>query len=250
MGFSYCQLVFKPKKYTEEYAEKIHTASKKSGVEIVSFFAGYNDNFTTWDLYDGFKNSGIICKKYGKKRTKYIKSAALFTKSIGANDVLIHAGFIPNNPFSKEYKYAKKCILKFAEFCKENGINLLLETGGESPVSLLRLIEDLGLNNVFVNLDTANIIMYGFGNPVEAVFTLKNHIKSIHIKDGLPPVNPKILGEETPIGEGFVDFKKVFAELEKIGFSGPIIIEREIEGEKQKEDIINSVKYLDSVLNK
>jgi sugar phosphate isomerase/epimerase len=97
---------------------------------------------------------------------------------------------------------------------------------------------------VYVNLDTANVIMYGFGNPVEAVYTLKQHIRSLHVKDGLPPTEPNKLGPETPIGEGFVDFKRVFSELEKVGYNGPLIIEREIKGEKQTEDIKKAVRYL------
>lgn len=247
-GFSYCQLVYKPEKYTKEAAEIIKSASDKSGVTIVSLFAGYNDNHTKWDAYNDYKLAGINSKKHGKGRIKYIKSAALFAKDLGVTDILIHAGFISNNPFSAEYKYMKKCITNFAAFCKKTGVNLILETGGESPITLLRIIEDINLGNIYANLDTANLIMYGFGNPVDAVYTLKNNIKSIHIKDGTPPTSPNILGVETPVGEGFVDFKRFFEELKKIDFQGPIIIEREIEGEKQLTDLQNAIIYLNSII--
>ena len=248
MGFGLCQLVYKPEKYIPEDAKIIKAAAEKTGVKIVSLFAGYNDNFTKWDLYDDFLTSGINSKKYGKRRLSYIKNAASFAKELGVLDVLIHAGFIENNPFSKGYIHMRKCITDFASYCNKIGVNLILETGGESPVTLLRMIEDINLSNIFVNLDTANIIMYGFGNPVEAVYTLKNKIRSIHIKDGTPPTDPKVLGKETPIGEGFVDFKKVFAQLDAIGFNGPLIIEREITGEKQVEDLKNAIDYLNTVV--
>lgn len=245
-GFSYCQLVYKPEKYTPEAADIIKSAAESTGVRIVSLFAGYYDGFTKWDMYEDYKLAGINSKKHGKKRIEYIKSAASFAVSIGVHDILIHAGFIANNPFSRDYKYMKKCLADFAGYCKKIGANVLLETGGESPVTMLRIIEDLGLGNIYVNLDTANLIMYGFGNPVDAVHTLGKHIRSMHIKDGVPPTEPNTLGAETPVGEGFVDFKRVFALLEKCGFDGPVIIEREITGDKQLEDLQKAIKYLDT----
>lgn len=246
MGFSYCQLVYKPKVYTIADAETIGLAAQKQNVKIVSLFAGYYDTFTKWDMYEDFKLAGINSRKHGKKRLCYIKSAASFAKHMGVNDVLIHAGFIANNPFSKEYKHMKKCLTDFAKYCKSIDVNVVLETGGESPVTLLRMLEDINLGNIYANLDTANLIMYGFGNPVDAVYTLNKYIRSMHIKDGLPPVNPNVLGMETAVGEGFVDFKRVFSCLEAVDFDGPIIIEREIEGEKQTEDIKKAIEYLNT----
>lgn len=246
LGFSYCQLVYKPEKYTDEAAEIIKTAAQNQDCRIVSLFAGYYDTHAKWDMYNDFKIAGINSKKYGKKRIEYIKSAAAFAKKLGVDDVLIHAGFVANNPFSTEYKYMKKCLTKFAQYCKDIGSNVILETGGESPVTMLRLIEDVNLGNIYANLDTANLIMYGFGNPVDAVFTLGKNIRSMHVKDGLPPVTPNVLGKETPIGEGFVDFKRVFEQLDKVGFCGPIIIEREIDGEKQLEDLKKTIEFLNT----
>ncbi len=246
LGFSYCQLVYKPQKYTIVDAEAIKLAAQRQNVKIVALFAGYNDNFTKWDMYDDYKIAGINSKKYGKKRIKYVKAAAVFAKNIGVEDILIHAGFVANNPFSSEYKYMKKCLTHLAQYCKELGVNVILETGGESPVTLLRLIEDISLGNIYANLDTANLIMYGFGNPVDAVCTLNKHIRSLHIKDGVPPQSPNVLGAETPVGEGFVDFKRVFEQLQNIAFDGPIIIEREIEGDKQLEDLKKAIEYLDA----
>lgn len=244
LGFNYCQLVYKPKIYCKEDALVIKQEAEKVGVKIVALFAGFYDNFTKWDIYGDYKDAGINSKKFGKARLKYIKSAASFASEMGVKDVLIHAGFVANNPFSKEYLYMKKCVKNFALYCKQIGVNVLLETGGESPITMLRLIEEIGLDNLFVNLDTANIIMYGYGNPIEAVPTLNKYIKSMHIKDGVPPTNPYELGKETAVGEGYVDFNRVFNELEKVGFSGPIIIEREIEGENQLKDLKKAVDYL------
>ena len=250
LGFSYCQLIYKPVEYTEKAAKIIFEASKKHNVPIVSMFAGFRDGNYALSRTDSFRVSGINSKEFGKDRIAYVKKAAAFAKSIGIDDVLIHAGYIANNPLSEEYMYMRECLADFAGFCKEIGVNVLLETGCESPITMLRMIEDVGTGNVYANLDTANPILYGFGNPVDAVYTLNSYIKGLHIKDGFPPVDTEKLGVQTPVGEGFVDFKRVFAELEKIGYDGPIIIEREISGEKQQEDLKNSIKYLNEEIFK
>lgn len=227
-SFSCCHLVYKPEKYTDEDAFTIKNAANKYGIEISALFAGFRDNYTKWNLYSDFNDAGINSKEYGKERIEYLKQAAGFCKKIGTENMLIHAGFVANNPFCEEYTNMVKLVKELAEFLKGLKLNLLLESGGESPIVLKRLIEDVKTGNVFSNLDTANLIMYGFGNPVDAAYTLGEYIKSVHIKDGLPPKNTKELGKETEFSEGFVDFPRVFSILKENNFEGPFIIEREI----------------------
>ncbi len=227
-GYNCCHLVYKPDVYNKNDAEIIYSSANEQGIEISTFFAGYKDTFTKWNLYSDFEDAGINSKKYGRERIEYVKQAAVFCKDLGTKNVLIHAGFIPNNPFGDDYKYAVEVVRELSEYLKELDLNLILETGGESPISLLRLINDVATGNIRVNIDTGNIVMYGFGNPVDAVYTLNSYISSIHIKDGLPPEDPKILGKETNFGEGFVDFNRFFSALKHYGFDGSVIIEREI----------------------
>lgn len=246
-GFNCCHLVYKPEVYTEQDALIIKEAAKKHGIEISALFAGFRDTFTKWNLYSDFNDAGINSKQYGGERIEYLKAAAQFCVNVGTENMLIHAGFVANNPFSEEYTYMLDLVKDLALYLKNIGVNLLLETGGESPITLRRLIEDANVGNIFVNLDTANLIMYGFGNPVDAVYTLHPYIKSMHIKDGTPPSDPKELGKETEFGEGFVDFKKVFGLLGEYGFKGPYIIEREISDDKTASKIgetLNKIKSL------
>lgn len=236
-GFDCCHLVYKPEKYTKEDADIISDAAKRNGIIISALFAGFRDTYTKWNISTDYEDAGINSKKYGSERIEYLKSAVEFCTYIGTENILIHGGFISNNPYSEEYIYTLKVFKEFALFCKEKGINLLLETGGESPVTLLRLIKEADTGNIFVNLDTANIIMYGYGNPVDATYTLSNYIKSVHLKDGVPPTDPYKLGKEVDFGTGFADFKKIFSMLHKNGFNGPFIIEREIPDGKQTEEV-------------
>lgn len=248
-GFDCCHLVYKPEKYTSEDAEIIKNASRKSGVEISALFAGFRDSYTKWNISTDYLDAGINSKKYGAERIEYLKSAAEFCSLIGTENILIHGGFVSNNPYSEEYIETLKIYKDFALFCKDKNINLLLETGGESPVTLLRLIKEADTGNIFVNLDTANIIMYGYGNPVDAIYTLAPYIKSVHLKDGLPPTDPYTLGKEVDFGTGFADFNKIFPMLKKKDFKGPFIIEREIQDGKQTEKVNETLGIVKKMWN-
>ena len=95
----------------------------------------------------------------------------------------------------------------------------------------------MDLPNVGVGLDTANLILYGKANPVDAIDILGPHIRSVHAKDGRWPTNPNELGEEVLIGKGLVDFPVVLRKLEALGYPGVITIERETNGPQQIADV-------------
>ena len=138
-GFTSCQLVYKPETYKSEDAEIIKNAAEKYGIEISAQFTGYYDNDTVWDNYEGFRTSGLGIEPYRESRLKYVKEAASFAKLLGVTDIVIHGGFIPNNPFSDEYKIVLSAVTELCDYAENLGMNVLLETGGEAAVSLLRL---------------------------------------------------------------------------------------------------------------
>jgi sugar phosphate isomerase/epimerase len=124
-----------------------------------------------------------------------------------------------------------------------------METGQETPTTMSRAIRDVAMPNIGVGLDTANLILYGKANPVDAVDILGPHIRSIHAKDGRWPTNPDELGEEVRIGEGVVDFKQVLSKLHRIGYTGAVTIERETSGPQQIEDVRQEKRYLEKILS-
>jgi len=136
-------------------------------------------------------------------------------------------------------------IRTVAQYCKANGQTFRCETGQETPITLVRAIKDVGLDNVGVNFDLANLILYGKANPADAVDLLAPYIMGIHAKDGLFPTEPKQLGREVAIGQGKVNFPVVISLFEEGGYRGPITIEREISGAKQSEDIRASKAFLE-----
>jgi sugar phosphate isomerase/epimerase len=102
---------------------------------------------------------------------------------------------------------------------------------------MLRCFEEVGTGNLYVNLDTANLILYGKANPVDALDVFGKYVRNLHAKDGFYPTNGHELGAECRLGDGKVDFKGVLTKLHELGFDRYITIEREISGEQQAKDI-------------
>jgi len=130
---------------------------------------------------------------------------------------------------------------------KANRQYLLCETGQETPVTLRRTIEDIGTGNLGINLDAANLILYGKANPIDALSVFGEYVRNIHAKDGKYPTSGKELGIETPLGKGDVNFPGFIKKLKEIGFDMDITIEREISGEEQKRDIMEAKIYLEKL---
>lgn len=249
LGFEACQLVYKPDVYTKEAAEIIKESAAKYNIDISAQFAGFKDTETLWyDIRYAYKTLGVGAPAYRMERIKYIKSAIDFASWAGIEDIVIHAGFIPNDLMSPDYADMLVAVETLARHCKTKNMNLLLETGTEAPIVLLSLINDLDSDNVYINFDPANILMYGYGNPVDALHVFGKHIRNMHGKDGMLPTDPHRVGKETPVGKGMVDFPKVFEKFKELGYDRYVIIEREIEeSEDRQRDILNARDYLKSL---
>lgn len=201
-----------------------------------------------WNFIEGPKTIGLVPPKTRTERIDALKQASDFAKQLGVGQVQTHCGFIPENPGDPLYSGTVEAIRAVAQHCQGNGQDFLMETGQETPTTMARAIRDVAMPNLGVGLDTANLILYGKANPVDAVEILGPHVRSIHAKDGRWPTNPDELGEEVPIGKGLVDFKRVFAKLHSIGYTGAVTIERETSGPQQIEDVRQEKIYLEGIL--
>src|SRR5271170_4254944 len=201
-----------------------------------------------WNFMQGPDTIGLVPPKTRAARIDALRQASDFAKLVGIPQVQTHCGFIPENPGDPLYAQAVEAIRTVAKYCQGNGQAFLMETGQETPTTMSRAIHDVGMPNLGVGLDTANLILYGKANPVDAVDILGPHVRSIHAKDGRWPTNPDELGEEVLIGKGLVDFRQVFAKLHRIGYTGAVTIERETSGPQQIEDVRQEKVYLEGIL--
>ena len=202
-----------------------------------------------WDFYGGPSTIGLVPKATRQARIDALKRASDLAKAASIPAVHTHCGFIPEDPNMPLYSEAVEAIRSVASYCKANGQMFLMETGQESPVTVLRAIQDAGTGNIGVNLDVANLILYGKGEPVGALDVLGSYIRGLHAKDGLYPTGPKELGKEVAIGKGRVRFREVMEALRKLNYTGPITIEREISGPQQEADIRASIQFLSALID-
>ncbi|HVN18740.1 MAG TPA: sugar phosphate isomerase/epimerase family protein [Dongiaceae bacterium] len=202
-----------------------------------------------WNFIEGPSTIGLVPPKTRAARIDALKQVSDFAKLLGVGQVQTHCGFIPENPADALYAASVEAIRTVAEHCQGNGQLFLMETGQETPTTMSRVLRDVNMTNLAVGLDTANLILYGKANPVDAVDILGPHVRSVHAKDGKWPTDPNKLGEEVLIGQGLVDFKKVFRKLHDAGYTGAITIERETSGPQQIEDVKNEKLYLQRILD-
>jgi L-ribulose-5-phosphate 3-epimerase len=201
-----------------------------------------------WNFTEGPETIGLVPPKTRPERIDALRQVSDFAKQLGIGQVQTHCGFIPEDPNDPIYAGAVEAIRTVAQHCQGNGQYFLMETGQETPTTMSRAIRDVAMPNLAVGLDTANLILYGKANPVDAVDILGPRVRSIHAKDGRWPTNPDELGEEVLIGNGLVDFKQVFTKLHRIGYSGAVTIERETSGPQQIEDVKQEKIYLEGIL--
>jgi L-ribulose-5-phosphate 3-epimerase len=245
LGFPTCQIGFNG--LTPGDAVPLKTALRAHGVEATALLE-LGPGRMVWDFYEGPLTIGLIPRATREARINAIKLAADVAAEAGVPAVHTHCGFIPENPNDPMYTEAVAAVKDVATHCAAKGRMMLFETGQESPITLLRLMKDVGTSNLGVNLDTANLILYGKGNPLDAMDVIGKYVRGLHAKDGLFPTDPKNLGREVPIGKGKVDFRGVIKRLKDFQFRGAMTIEREIEGSQQIKDILDSKAYLEKVI--
>ncbi len=233
----------------DNLVERLGAALKKYNI-VATALGTSGPGPDIYNFYDGPLTLGIVPPTYRAQRVEKILKFSDYAKQLGIPAVRIHVGFIPENPNEILYRQVVEALKQIVSYCRRNGQDFLYETGTETPVTMLRTFEDVGLDNQGANLDTANLILYDKANPLDALDVIGKWVKNMHAKDGLYPTNPRNLGREVAIPHGLVDFPKIFARLKALNYQGPVTIEREISGPQQIEDVKRERDYLRAVLEK
>lgn len=194
---------------------------------------------------------GIRPDETWEENLRAAEGNAVAAARLGIELVTLHAGFLPHEGGGEAGAEREKLVgrlVKLAEVFGSRRIRLGLETGQERASTLLEVLGEVnatlpGYARVGVNFDPANMILYGMGDPVEAVGILAQHLMQVHIKDALPSDSLGEWGAEVPFGRGSVRWPEFFAALERAGFKGNLMIEREA-GETRLQDVAAAAAML------
>ena len=237
---------------TEENARKIKDLFGDK-YTISGIWGGWNVGPTVWNFVDGPQTIGLVPREWRQSRMEGLKKVMDFAHHLNVKTVTTHMGFMPENPNTIEYREILDCLYELCSYADKYGILFCFETGQETPTTLLRAIQDMekrGLHNLRINLDPANLLLYGKGNPLDALDVFGQYVVGIHVKDGDYPTDGDNLGSEYKVGTGRVNFEVLISKLQKLGYQGPLTIEREISGEQQIKDILDTINFLENILEK
>jgi L-ribulose-5-phosphate 3-epimerase len=248
LGLSTCQISsYDPSFFTDSYAKQIRELSGNYNLTITSVWAGWPGR-VVWDFLEGPATIGLVPAATRRERCDIVKRASDFAAELGVDGVTTHAGFVPESPSDPLYAGLIGDLKDVAAHCKSQGQFFCFETGQETPITLLRLIEDIRLDNLGVNFDPANLILYGKANPIDALGILGRFVKGVHMKDGRYPTNGRELGTETILGQGQVNIPTFLSSLVAVGYKGALTIENETTGTQQIEEVRSAKSYLENLL--
>ena len=237
---------------TAENAEKFLAQLEELGITLTAVFGGFEGESYA-DIPTVVDTVGLVPPATRAARVQEMKEIADFARLLKCDVVALHLAFIPHDNSDPLYQEIVAVTQDLLDHCKQNEQALHLETGQETAEGLLQFISDVGRDNLFVNFDPANMILYGTGEPIDALKKVGAYVKSIHCKDGTWAGNPGVdWGAEVPLGEGDVGMENYLRTLNELGYTGPLTIEREIpqEPERQKAEISHAVNLLTDLKNK
>jgi sugar phosphate isomerase/epimerase len=216
------------------------------GIHVTCVFAGFEGESYA-DIPTVSRTVGLVPHETRRARTAELKEIADFARLLGVDAVGVHIGFVPHDRASADYRDVLAVAREACDHLRGNHQSLHLETGQEPADVLLGFLDDVERDNLFVNFDPANMILYGCGEPLPALRTLGRYVRSIHCKDATWSNEPgKTWGAEVPLGQGDVDFAAYLRTLAEIGYDGPLTIEREIPQDpvRQKAEIAAAIDVL------
>jgi sugar phosphate isomerase/epimerase len=234
---------------TPQAAEKFLRQLDECGIELTCVFGGF-DGESYADIPTVEKTIGLVPVATRSARLVEMKEISDFTRLLGCNTIGLHIGVVPHDTQSREYADVIEVTRQICDHAQYNEQNVHLETGQESADALMSFISDSQRNNLFINFDPANMILYGMGEPIPALRQVGSLVRSVHCKDATWSDQPgKTWGCEVPLGQGQVDMRAYLTTLKEIGYRGPLTIEREIpqDRERQKIEIQHATALLTSL---
>src|SRR5438128_1054413 len=228
--------------------DRLPEVAKAAGFRMTGAMLGFpGEDYTTPATIQ--KTGGFGDPALRPERLQRFEWALDRTVALGLTDLMLHAGFLPE-PGDPARKPFLDTLARVGDLAKTKGVTVAFETGQETADLLRRTLDDLKSPNLKVNFDPANMILYEKGDPLRAVEILGPDIRSVHVKDANRPTVPGAWGEEVPLGQGQVNIKQFVKTLQKVGYRGPLCVEREVGNQEQRvADIAHGIRYLRACLS-
>ncbi len=232
---------------TESNAKQFLDTLNSYSLRLTAVFGGFSGESYA-DIATTASTVGLVPPATRQARTQEMLEIADFAKRLDCAVVALHLGFVPHAvEHRQEYDAVVSVTRTLCDHCRELKQDLHLETGQETADELLAFLRDVDRPNLFVNFDPANMILYGTGEPIEALKKIAKYVRSVHCKDAKWSDRPgETWGEEVPLGQGDVGMEDYLTTLAQIGYAGPLTIEREIpqEPQRQREEIEHAAVLL------
>jgi sugar phosphate isomerase/epimerase len=209
-------------------ASQWRDALATAGFRVFTVFAAYEGESYA-DIPTVQRTVGFVPPATRDERERRTLAVSDFAAVIGAPGIATHIGFVPESSDDPDYLPVRDMVRRVCDHAAAHGQTFALETGQEPAHVLLAFLNDVNRPNIGINFDPANMILYGTGDPIEALGILAPRVLSVHCKDGdwPEPGIPGALGKERPLGAGSVGVPAFLAKLREIGYAGPLFIERE-----------------------
>jgi sugar phosphate isomerase/epimerase len=213
-----------------------------AGIAITGGMVGFQgEDYST--IANIRKTGGYVPDQDWPVRRSITEQAAQLAQDLRLPHISAHVGFVPPRG-QGNYQTVRDRIREIADLFAKHKLSLLMETGQEKAEELLEFLHDLNRDNVFINFDPANMILYGAGEPIAAIKTLGKFIRHVHVKDATPSTKPGVdWGDEVPFGAGQVGPKRFLNALHEVGYTGPLCIEREA-GNQRLADVKTAIEAL------
>jgi sugar phosphate isomerase/epimerase len=243
LGLSHVQLALEPLLFLDDKRKHFQLGQiRGAGLTLTAGMISFpGEDYSSIDAIR--RTGGYVPDDKWELRRRMSEQAALLGSELGLKSVTTHVGFIPRKG-EAGYDRMLGRVRDVARAFGGRGIELGMETGQEPAAELLEFLTDLDTPNVFVNFDPANMILYGAGDPIDAIRTLGRHIRHVHVKDGTASARPgEQWGEEVAFGTGQVGPQRFLTALDRIGYRGPLVIEREA-GNQRAADVRTAIDSL------
>ena len=244
LGLSHVQLALTPLVMADDKRRYQEIGLiKNSGLQLIAGMINFpGEDYSSIAIIR--KTGGYVPDDQWEMRKKISIDAIQIAGELGIKRISTHIGFVPPSSDEK-YAVIVQRIAEIAARFAESGLELLMETGQERAAELLQFLNDVASKNVAINFDPANMILYGAGDPIEAIGLLGRHISHVHVKDAILSDHPGTeWGKEVPFGNGQVSPRRFVDALDGIGYGGALTIEREGRAPHRMDDIRQAIKVL------